>query len=79
MEAVTSTSQRVPEGKVLLISADHFEFFIDEEAAKVSTTLRGMLDSQGVAFLLRSMLRKTSWPFDLCMNSYTDNFMINTF
>jgi hypothetical protein len=46
MEA--STSQRVPEGKVLLISADDFQFLIDEDAAKVSTTLRGMLDSQGV-------------------------------
>lgn len=37
----------LPEGKVRLISGDGFEFIVDDAAAKVSTTLRGMLDSEG--------------------------------
>ena len=37
----------LPEGKVKLVSGDGFEFIIDEEAARVSSTIRGMLDSQG--------------------------------
>lgn len=35
------------EGKVKLISGDDFEFIVDESAARVSTTIRGMLDSEG--------------------------------
>ena len=38
---------RVPEGMVKLISQDGFEFVVDEQAAKVSTTIRSMLDSEG--------------------------------
>lgn len=37
----------LPEGKVKLISGDDFEFIVDESAARVSTTIRGMLDSEG--------------------------------
>jgi Skp1 family, tetramerisation domain len=42
---------QLPEGKVKLVSQDGFEFVIDEEAARVSSTIRGMLDSQGKTFL----------------------------
>ncbi len=42
-----SRESRVPDGKVKLISGDGFEFIIDDEAARVSTTIRGMLDSEG--------------------------------
>ena len=38
---------QLPEGKVKLVSGDGFVFIIDEEAARVSATLRGMLDSEG--------------------------------
>jgi hypothetical protein len=41
---------QLPEGKVKLVSGDGFEFIIDEEAARVSSTIRGMLDSQGRYF-----------------------------
>lgn len=41
------TENPVPEGRVKLISSDGFEFIIDDEAARVSSTIRGMLDSQG--------------------------------
>ena len=65
-------SQPVPEGKVRLISMDDFVFLIDEEAARVSTTIRGMLDSQGLlvespAF---SWIRVVPVPFPLsdCIN-----------
>lgn len=37
----------LPEGKVRLVSGDGFEFIIDNDAARVSTTIRGMLDSEG--------------------------------
>lgn len=37
----------LPEGKVRLISGDGYEFIIDDDAARVSTTIRGMLDSEG--------------------------------
>lgn len=37
----------LPVGKVRLISQDGFEFIVDDEAARVSTTIRGMLDSEG--------------------------------
>jgi hypothetical protein len=36
-------------GKVVLVSGDGFEFVIDEEAARVSTTIRNMIDSQGMS------------------------------
>jgi len=36
-------------GKVVLVSGDGFEFVIDEEAARVSTTIRNMIDSQGIS------------------------------
>jgi hypothetical protein len=42
-----SNTLPLPEGKVRLISGDGFEFIVDDAAAKVSTTLRGMLDSEG--------------------------------
>ena len=41
------TSPHLPDGKVKLVSGDGFEFIIDDEAARVSSTIRGMLDSQG--------------------------------
>lgn len=41
----------LPEGKVKLISGDDFEFIVDESAARVSTTIRGMLDSEGLLFV----------------------------
>jgi transcription elongation factor B subunit 1 len=37
----------LPQGKVRLISGDGFEFIVDDQAARVSTTIRGMLDSEG--------------------------------
>jgi transcription elongation factor B subunit 1 len=37
----------LPVGKVRLVSGDGFTFIVDEEAARVSATLRGMLDSEG--------------------------------
>lgn len=37
----------LPQGKVKLISGDDFVFIVDEDAARVSTTIRGMLDSEG--------------------------------
>ena len=37
----------LPETKVALVSAEGFEFIIDVDAAKMSTTLRAMLDSGG--------------------------------
>ena len=37
----------LPPGKVKLISGDDRVFIVDEEAARVSTTIRGMLDSEG--------------------------------
>lgn len=39
---------QLPEGKVKLVSGDGFQFIIDDEAARVSSTIRGMLDSQGM-------------------------------
>jgi hypothetical protein len=45
--ATSESNVQLPEGKVKLISEDGFEFIIDEEAARVSSTIRGMLDSQG--------------------------------
>ncbi len=43
----TSSAQPLPEGKVKLVSGDGLVFIVDEDAARVSTTLRGMLDSEG--------------------------------
>jgi len=43
------TKGMLPLGKVKLISGDNFEFIVDEEAARVSTTIRGMLDSEGAS------------------------------
>ncbi len=37
----------LPEGKVKLVSGDGSIFIVDEDAARVSATLRGMLDSEG--------------------------------
>lgn len=46
---VTGDSRDIPlpAGKVKLISGDDFVFIVDEDAARVSTTIRGMLDSEG--------------------------------
>lgn len=46
-DSLPANSLPLPEGKVRLISGDGFEFIVDDAAAKVSTTLRGMLDSEG--------------------------------
>ena len=43
----SSNELPLPEGKVKLVSGDGFEFIIDDDAARVSSTIRGMLDSQG--------------------------------
>ena len=42
------TTVTVPPGKVKLIRGDEFVFLVDEDAARVSTTIRGMLDSEGM-------------------------------
>ena len=44
---MVTDNQPLPEGKVKLVSEDGFVFIVDEEAARVSATLRGMLDSEG--------------------------------
>ncbi len=46
---MATESAFLPDGKVKLVSGDGFEFIIDDEAARVSSTIRGMLDSQGKA------------------------------
>jgi predicted nucleic acid-binding protein len=57
---LTKMFEHLPEGKVKLISGDGFEFIVDEEAARVSSTLRGMLDSEGEPFS----------AFDCCLSSH---------
>ena len=53
--ATSESIVQLPEGKVKLVSGDGFEFIIDEEAARVSSTIRGMLDSQGNNFYVWSV------------------------
>jgi hypothetical protein len=48
MEEKSEPTTVVPPGKVKLISGDDFVFIVDEDAARVSTTIRGMLDSEGM-------------------------------
>lgn len=41
---------------VKLISAEGFEFVIDRQAAMVSKTLKGMLESSGMLILMRHVI-----------------------